>query len=68
MRRFALVFATYAVKWRLVAVDVTSIGFVVGVGVAARAWNTRHPARAEVYARATRCDGCGATKQRKRLV
>ena len=63
MRRFALVFATSAMKWRLVAVFVTLIGSVVGVGVAARAWNARHPARADVYARATRCDGYGATKQ-----
>ena len=44
-------------------VFVTLIGFVVVVGVAARAWNVGHPARADVYARATRCDGYGATKQ-----
>jgi hypothetical protein len=64
MRRFALVFATGAVKWRLVPASVTLIGFVVGVGVAARTRNARHPARTDVYPRATRCDGYGATKQR----
>jgi hypothetical protein len=62
MKRFELVFATSAVKWHLVAVFVTLIGFVLGVGVAARALNARHPKRADVYARATRCDGYVATK------
>jgi hypothetical protein len=63
MRSFAVVFARSA-KWRLMAAFVTLIGFVVGVGVAARACNARQPMRAQVYARATRLNGYRATKQR----